>query len=90
MFIFDSGELGQSTATATANVNACSGAAMLTPLLGPFIADSCLALSDDHRCFVSLCSGMICFRYFVYLLLLLLSRITAAMHLYLYSPPSSS
>lgn len=42
MITYLTGELGQSTATAAANVNAWSGAAMLTPLLGAFIADSYL------------------------------------------------
>ncbi|KAK9095940.1 hypothetical protein Sjap_021437 [Stephania japonica] len=36
------GHLGQSTATAAKNVNAWSGVATLTPLLGAFIADSYL------------------------------------------------
>lgn len=42
MITYLTGDLGQSTATAAANVNAWSGAAMLTPLLGAFIADSYL------------------------------------------------
>ncbi|GFQ05320.1 protein nrt1/ ptr family 5.16 [Phtheirospermum japonicum] len=36
------GPLGQSTAASAANVNACSGTAFLSPLVGAFIADSYL------------------------------------------------
>lgn len=36
------GPFGQSTATAVANVNAWSGTASLSPLMGAFIADSLL------------------------------------------------
>lgn len=39
---FLTGKLGQSTATAAANVNAWSGVASLSPVLGAVIADSFL------------------------------------------------